>query len=677
MAPDKVAAARLRALSPPRSPSRPPLLSKLEPEAVLQLFTIHSRTAPSAALSYIDKLHQCAQAGDAERAETWFADMEAAGFKHDLQAYNILTNVYAVCGAVDSVDEVLETMSTNACLPDEYTLSSAIRSCERRADVQRAEAYVQQMSRLGVLPNHAVYNALLEVCAAAADVAGASNVLADMQNQSVRKDTVTYNTALSVAAKAGASQIAATWFHQMTSAGLQPDAHSHAAVMGAYMASNDPAQAENWLQKTVQVHNNAGTVDLAEDAVRLRWKSRWCLICLPEEAQPLRVADAKCRFLRRRGELVVQWPGTTEAAVAPEKEAHVEEFKDIANQAPRSLCDFCGRRAVFFCSKCRASTYCSQSCQKSHWAHGHRHRCRLAGPLAAARSQLRKGEIALSLATAEEAMKAHVSAIKTEADKEYAFDSEIASSPRQAAGCFFRWQQGFQSKRAVGRIHFENFTACNRPVRPVQLYVHLRFVYEVFAEQVAEVVALSQGLATAQVLIAEALAADKDLASDKFCRACFSSVAAMLDLAAALKEERCPPALWTQAVAVAQGIGDRGDADPVLSAWMLYDAYARGLTDRPSSYTKTLSQMRIVALLAVRDMLAAGTGLLQGTQAGKQCFADMAVAESAAVVLQMDPLKVCREDLGPLREFYPQKGALGINVEEQDEDDEIKPWHKF
>jgi len=242
----------------------------------------------------------------------------------------------------------------------------------------------------------------------------------------------------------------------------------------------------------------------------------------------------------------------------------------------------------------------------------------LAGPLAAARSQLRKGEIALSLATAEEAMKAHVSAIKTEADKEYAFDSEI-------------------------------------------------------------VVALSQGLATAQVLIAEALAADKDLASDKFCRACFSSVAAMLDLAAALKEERCPPALWTQAqaVAVAQGIGDRGDADPVLSAWMLYDAYARGLTDRPSSYTKTLSQMRIVALLAVRDMLAAGTGLLQGTQAGKQCFADMAVAESAAVVLQMDPLKVCREDLGPLREFYPQKGALGINVEEQDEDDEIKPWHKF
>ena len=30
-------------------------------------------------------------------------------------------------------------------------------------------------------------------------------------------------------------------------------------------------------------------------------------------------------------------------------------------------CPRCAR-AVFFCSKCRASTYCSQSCQKSHWA---------------------------------------------------------------------------------------------------------------------------------------------------------------------------------------------------------------------------------------------------------------------------------------------------------------------
>ncbi|OLP82552.1 T-complex protein 1 subunit gamma [Symbiodinium microadriaticum] len=568
---------------------------------------------------YIDKLHQCAQAGDAERAETWFADMEAAGFRHDLQAYNILLNVYAARSAVDSVDEVLETMRANACQPDEYTLSSAIRSCERRADVRRAEAYLRQMCGLGVLPNHAVYNTLLEVCAAAGDVAGASRVLGDMQNESVRKDTVIYNTALSVAAKAGDSEIAAKWFHQMTSAGLQPDAHSHAAVLGAYMASNDPGEAEKWLQKTIQVYNNAGTVDLAEDAVRLRWKSRWCLIRVPQEAQPLRVADAKCRFLRRCGELVVRWPGTTEASVGLQKEAHAEDLID-ATQAPRSLCDFCGRRAVFFCSKCRASTYCSQSCsqscQKSHWVQGHRHRCRLAGPLAAARSQLRKGEIALSLATAEEAMKAHVSAIKTEADKEYAFDCEV-------------------------------------------------------------VLALSKGLATAQVLIAEALAADKDLASHKFCRACFSSVAAMLDLAAALKEERCPPALWTQAQAVAQGIGDRGDADPVLSAWMLYDAYARGLADRPSSYTKALSQMRIVALLAVRDMLAASTGLLQGTQAGKQCFADMAVAESAAVVLQMDPLKVCREDLGPLREFYPQKGALSIGVEEEEEDDEIQPWHKF
>ena len=58
------------------------------------------------------------------------------------------------------------------------------------------------------------------------------------------------------------------------------------------LTSQQSAQSVTW-KLVIQVHNNAGTVDLAEDAVRLRWKSRWCLICLPEEAQPLRVADAK------------------------------------------------------------------------------------------------------------------------------------------------------------------------------------------------------------------------------------------------------------------------------------------------------------------------------------------------------------------------------------------------
>ena len=48
----------------------------------------------TSALRHVDdasRMHMCGkhlqvEAGDAERAETWFADMEAAGFRHDLQA---------------------------------------------------------------------------------------------------------------------------------------------------------------------------------------------------------------------------------------------------------------------------------------------------------------------------------------------------------------------------------------------------------------------------------------------------------------------------------------------------------------------------------------------------------------------------------------------------------------
>mmetsp|Transcript_39472 Transcript_39472/g.91243 ORF Transcript_39472/g.91243 Transcript_39472/m.91243 type:complete len:391 (+) Transcript_39472:166-1338(+) len=356
---------------------------------------------------------------------------------------------------------------------------------------------------------------------------------------------------------------------------------------------------------------DVSTVDLAEDVVRLCWLSKWWSISVPPEAQPLH--DAKCRFRRNASELVVEWEGTSTRVFSEEVNDDDHTKDGLCSAKPGGRCDVCGKRAAVSCSRCKLSLYCTRDCQKRHWVAGHKCRCRLSGGLLAAKRQLQRGEAALSLSTAEEAMKAHSSAIKAEAEKEYAFEYDV-------------------------------------------------------------VAALSRGLATAFVYAAKAVAAEKELANDKFCRACFAAVACMLDLAAALKQERCPKALWTQAEALAAGLGDQPgkDSDPILSAWMLYDSYAKGLADRPSAYASALPQMRIVALLALRDMLSASAGLLED-EAEKACFADACVVKSASTVLRTNHLKICREDLGPLREYYPP-GILGRNKEE---DDTILPWHKF
>ncbi|CAJ1436057.1 unnamed protein product [Effrenium voratum] len=215
---------------------------------------------------------------------------------------------------------------------------------------------------------------------------------------------------------------------------------------------------------------------------------------------------------------------------------------------------------------------------------------------------------AFSLQTAEEAMKAHAGAIKAEADKEYAFDADMVR-------------------------------------------------------------ALARGLSLATVCVAEALASDQELAKHKFCRACFAAVATLLDVAAALREERCPPQLWKPVQAIAEGQEGHlsGGGDPVLSAWMMYDSYAKGLADRPSAYEHNLPRMRIAALLALKDAAAAAVAMLQGDSS----FADISAAGAVDAILDTQHLKACRDDIAPLREFYPQ-GLAG-----EEEDDTIEPWHKF
>eukprot|EP00913_Durusdinium_trenchii_P028059 g26306.t1 len=132
----------------------------------------------------------------------------------------------------------------------------------------------------------------------------------------------------------------------------------------------------------------------------------------------------------------------------------------------------------------------------------------------------------------------------------------------------------------------------------------------------------------------------------------------MLDLAATLRQdgaERCPKALWMQVEAILTGLGDQigQGGDPILSAWMMYDSYARGLADRPSAYREKLPRMRIVAMIALRDALAASSGLLKERHT---CLAPI-----IDDILDTGHLKVSRDDLAALRDFYP-KGGCGTRI---------------
>ena len=117
---------------------------------------------------YHDQMLRCAQAGDAARAERWFAKMQLEGFEADLQAYNILLSAHAAHGHLERVEELL------ACLerPDGYSFSSVLRCCERSGAVAKAERHFGRMLELGVPLTEVVCNAKIAVHAAAGDLKG-------------------------------------------------------------------------------------------------------------------------------------------------------------------------------------------------------------------------------------------------------------------------------------------------------------------------------------------------------------------------------------------------------------------------------------------------------------------------------------------------------------------------
>ena len=107
-----------------------------------------------------------------------------------------------------------------------------------------------------------------------------------------------------------------------------------------HLTSQQSAQSVTW-KLVIQVYNNAGTVDLAEDAVRLRWKSRWCLIRVPQEAQPLRVADAKAGPGREATK-----PGAKANLPVPISTALRRAGGSVARQSPTlKVCPNCTSRS--------------------------------------------------------------------------------------------------------------------------------------------------------------------------------------------------------------------------------------------------------------------------------------------------------------------------------------------
>eukprot|EP00434_Breviolum_minutum_P007168 symbB.v1.2.006325.t1/scaffold378.1/size217351/3 len=259
--------------------------------------------------------------------------MRAAGFEPDLQAYNILLSAHASRGDINAADEVLDSMQEDRCKPDQYTYSSAIQSCEPTGDVIHAQAHFQKMRQLGIRPTDVVCNALIAVQASVGDVEGVQKTLKEMKSLGVAPDRVSFNSAIATGVKA--PHASTRWFYEMKQSGFQPDATTYTSVVNSSVSKRDMAEAEKWIVRATEAE----------------------LILLM-----FGVVLAK--------QLIVVW-------YVPLSNTFAHGFGSRLKGLPPGLemtldmwqrCEMCGQRATATCSKCRASHYCGQACQRRSWA---------------------------------------------------------------------------------------------------------------------------------------------------------------------------------------------------------------------------------------------------------------------------------------------------------------------
>merc|ERR1712224_228586 len=94
-------------------------------------------------------------------------------------------------------------------------------------------------------------------------------------------------------------------------------------------------------------------------------------------------------------------------------------------------------------------------------------------------------------------------------------------------------------------------------------------------------VGIYRGLAALIVALGTCLT-DSGVPDDKFCRAAYLALSCFSDTAASLGKKGKMKEVDFHVDLIVSGLGGNlnPEADPLLSAWMFYDGFARGLQDR-------------------------------------------------------------------------------------------------
>lgn len=208
---------------------------------------------PASVPEYTARIHACARAADASRAEWWFNHMVSRGFRADLQAYNALLSACAQAGDPHRAERIFNSISAEGRLePDLYSYSALIRSCEGAGSPERAEEHFANMLDAGVAPSRLLYNSMTSLYAGRGDTHAAHGWFEKMTAAEARPDVVSFNSMITAFGKAGQLEGAEEWHTKLQEAGLRPDAVTYTILAKACIGQQRISDAERWFSMAAE-----------------------------------------------------------------------------------------------------------------------------------------------------------------------------------------------------------------------------------------------------------------------------------------------------------------------------------------------------------------------------------------------------------------------------------------
>ncbi|CAN6478593.1 unnamed protein product [Victoria cruziana] len=201
--------------------------------------------------TFRELLSLCKEAKLAESALALLRKMPDFSCRPDTVCYNVVVSLYS-CKDIDTVNSLIEEMSTHGIHPDMVTYIALIKGLCKRDRLDDARCLVKDMRNHGCVPNLVVYSALTDGMCKAGRLEMAIKLLDEMQRDGCLPNVVTYTSLIQSFCKHGRSQEAIKIFDQMVANGCFPNRVTLTMIFNGLLMEGRLDESFTLSEKSVQ-----------------------------------------------------------------------------------------------------------------------------------------------------------------------------------------------------------------------------------------------------------------------------------------------------------------------------------------------------------------------------------------------------------------------------------------